>query len=234
MFRITFSNTLWARFSETLRKILFFEASYKYDFGIGYKDVKNVCKYWQEETTRFELQRVLNENKLVNIANEFNTVARIMKWVNQTYPQRIFYKKDSGDTWNTPIETLNSFRIRKLIYDVRPGWPKSVYELDSAWKSCKSTDCDDYAILLYSLCRVAGVSQDKLYLCWMKTLTEWHMNVMYFSDGVPYALEGTYNPDQAMQKFGRENYFNTEYYLYVRWIWNEDKVFRYSDKINQL
>jgi predicted transglutaminase-like cysteine proteinase len=217
-FRITFTDTFWSRFKETIFNSLFFKSEYRYNFGYGSKDVKIVCNYWKEEKTRVKLQKIINDNSLKNASSEYNTVARIVRWVNTTYPSSKYYLKDIRDEWNHPLDTLESFDIRR----------KKLKE------DFLNTDCDDYAILIYSLCRVAGVDKQRLYLAWMKTTGEWHMNCMYFSDNIPYALEGTYYPDKAMKNFGKVNYFNTEYYKYVKWLWNEDKLFRCGDKINKL
>lgn len=218
MLRVTFSNNFWSRFGETIRKTLFFETSFRYDFGIGSRDVREVCRWHLVSENRDYLRsQILIPNKLIGL-DDFSTVKKIMKYVNTTYPSSVYYLKDGKrETWNTPVQTINSFEDRKLGLV-----PKH------------STDCDDYAILIINLCRAADVDKNSLFLNFMKTTGEWHLNVMFYHDFVPYAVEGTYNPDYAMKVFGKIPYFNIDYYQYVKWSWNEDKVYRYNDKINPL
>lgn len=236
--KVLFSNSFWSRFGETIRKALFFESSFRYDFGLGSRDVREVCKFYKDKDTFAVLQKIIVENKLVNSKDEFNTVARIMKWVNSTYPSSVYYLADEKEVWNDPVVTLNSFNRRKLLKELNPKYTVSQLHLIASWKNEVSTDCDDYAILIYNLCRVAGVDSDKLFLNFMATTSKgidaWHMNVMYYDDFVPYAVEGTYLPSDAMKNFGKVPYFNIDHHKYVRWSWNEDKVFRYNDKINPL
>jgi hypothetical protein len=155
-------------------------------------------------------------------------VARIAKWVNNTYPAGFYYLADKKDTWNNPLDTLESLEIRKKMIDDK-GWWVAVNSKE--WHDCKSTDCDDYMILIYNLCRVAGISQDKLYVCWMKTIGGWHGNVMFWHGEVPYAVEGTYHSEEIMSLFGRVPYFNISKYEGLRYCWNEDKVLMYDGRL---
>lgn len=229
-----FEQNIWRKFGETIRKTLFFESSYRYNFGLGFKDIKEVANYWKDFETTKQLRLLLDENNLINPVDEFNTAARIMGWLNKEFPSKTYYTKDDRDTWSKPLDTLYSLRRKKMLIELNPQTPVSMLKKFPTWKDGSGVDCDDYAILLYSLLRVAGVSQDNLFLCFMKTETEWHMNIMYFNEHVPYAIEGTYYPEKAIKNFGRTPYFNIPYYRYVRWIFNEEKVYRYSDKINRL
>jgi hypothetical protein len=233
-FRITFSNSFWERFKETIFNLFFKSSDLRYNFGYGWKDVKEVAKYHLKPEVKEVLQEILDENKLVNKKDEFNTVSKIMHWVNSSYPSGIYYTFDKGDSWNDPVTTLDSFEARKELLEKDANISFYSLKTSAEWLKEARTDCDDYAILIYNLCRVAGVKSDKLYLCWMKTTGEWHMNCMYFYKDVPYALEGTYFPEQAMKNFGRLSYWNTLYYQYVKWIFNEEKVFRYTDRVNPL
>jgi len=232
---VTFTNNFWSRFGETIRKALFFESSYRYDFGLGSKNVRDVCKYYLDGETWRKLNIIVMENKLFNPRDEYNTVVRVMKWLNATYPSSIYYLKDgSRDTWNSPLDTLVSFENRKVYKEQNQRLTITQLKLSLLWNSFSTTDCDDYAILLYNLLRVAGVKKENLYLCFMKTTGEWHLNLMYWHQNTPYAIEGTYRPNDAIKNFGRTPYFTIDYYKYVKWMFNEDKVFRYSEKINQL
>lgn len=237
--KVTFSNGIWARFQDTLLNAFFRQSNLRYNFGLGFRDVKEVCLYWNEPKTFFALNDILEKNNLINKIDEFNTVSRIVKWVNSTYPSSVFYIKDgSKDVWNHPLDTLESFNIRKNLIKSNPKSNIASLKLTKEWKNCLSTDCDDYAILIYNLLRVANVDKKRLFISFVSTISKgkdaWHMNVMYFSDGIPYALEGTYNPEKTMSVFGKTPYFNISYYKLVNWIWNEDDLLKCTDKLKKL
>lgn len=233
-----FSQGFWHTFGKRLNALLYGTTSFRYDFGFGSKDVKTVCQYYHDPATKAVLQQIITDEKLLG-ENDLETMRNIMTFVWHRYDPSIFYTPDQGERWNTPLETLASWNTRKqLLKDnalLPPGQQLSTYQLltTQAWKDCTSTDCDDYAILIYNLSMTAGIPADDLYLCFMDTETGWHLNAQYFSDGVPYAIEGTYYPDIAIRDLGTVDYYEnrvwngtsyTYYYRFVKWLWNENVV----------
>jgi len=226
-----FSKNMWRTFGYRLIETVFRKDSFFHDFGFGYRDVKDIAKYYKEKNTREVLQKLIDDNKLVG-KTEKETVFKCMKWLNDTYPSNHYYMKDHGDRWNTPLETLQSWQNRSAMNSFVPWYS----EHDREWYNEMPTDCDDYAVFLYNLMRVAGVAKENLRLCFMKTETEWHMNAMYLDTGsIPYAIEGTYHPEVAIRNFGNITYYENRtfdgttwvnYYAGIRWVFNEDEVRR--------
>lgn len=226
-----FSKNMWRTFGYRLIETVFRKDSFAYDFGFGFKDVKEICKYHKDPKTREVLQEILDVNKLIG-KTEKETVYKVMKWLNTTYPSSRFYMKDHGDRWNTPLETLQSWRNRGAMNCFSTWYA----DHERAWYDELSTDCDDYAVFLYNILRVGGVAKENLRLCFMKTETEWHMNVMFLDGGsVPYAVEGTYHPETIIRNFGNITYYEnrvfdgtewSNFYSGIRWIFNEDEVRR--------
>ena len=236
-----FSKNIWRIFGQRLLATLYRRSNVRYNFGFGYNDPKLVCKYYKSESTRAYLQNLITTHKLKG-KNDFETVKAIMKWVNKTYPSKLFYKSDDGDRWNNPVDTIESWKIRTEVMESNPGRSMLYYSRLNDWKNAMSTDCDDYAIVMYNMCRVAGVDYDDMYLTFMKTSGEWHMNMMYFDDNIPYAVEGTYWPENAEKNFGVRPYFHSKnwngnwkyYYRYIKWYWNEKKLFVNNNRVNKL
>lgn len=220
-----FSKNFWRVFGTRLLETLFRKSSFRYDFGFGRRDVKDVCKYHLQEPYAKELKKLAKDNSLQG-KTDSGTMLNIMQWLLNNYNPRYYYTSDRGDRWNTPLETMQSFNEKK-----------------QRKTRSFSTDCDDYAILIYNLARVCKVPKEKLRLCFMKTKTEWHLNVMFLEDGVPYAVEGTYYPSIAIKNFMKTPYFNNYttingekayYYEGVRWLWNEDELFINNGKLNKV
>lgn len=237
-----FTKGVWRTFGARLISLLYSNASFRYDFGLGKRDVREVCTYWDDTSIGGNAHIIalwLNEHQLVDKENRhWKTVKNIMEFVNTTYPSLYYYERDGArDTWNTPLQTLDSWLGRSQL--VADGKAKLVYwEFQSSkeWREFSTTDCDDYAIFFYNAFRIAGVPKEQLRLCFMQTSGEWHMNVMFFHDNVPYAVEGTFFPSVAQGNFLKVPYFENSvlnggkrnyYYYGVRWLWNEDEV-RYN------
>lgn len=223
-----FSMNMWRTFGARLIETIYKRDSFYYDFGFGRKDVRAICKYYLDPETATALQEIIDDNKLKG-KTEKETVYKVMKWLNDTYPSAHFYMKDDGDRWNTPLETLQSWKNRK-----RMNWYLSwSAPHEAAWYLELSTDCDDYATFLYNLLRIAGVSVDSLRVCFMRTATEWHLNIMFFDKNIPYAVEGTYRAENAIRNFGKVSYFENRsfdgtdwvnYYTGIRWLFNEAEI----------
>jgi hypothetical protein len=227
-----FSANMWKTFGSRLIETVYKRDSFYYDFGFGAKDVRIICKYYQDPETAKVLRQVINDNNLRG-KTEKETVYKVMKWLNDTYPSSHFYMQDKGERWNTPLETLQSWQNRKKMNWLY-AWSAPH---EAAWYLELSTDCDDYAIFQYNLLRIAGVSENNLRLCFMQTETEWHLNVMFFDKNIPYAVEGTYNPENAIRNLGNVPYFENRYYngtewvnyyTGVRWLFNENEIRRNS------
>lgn len=238
MFHVNF----WRTFGLRLLGIFYKDTQFRYDFGFGYQDVRNVCKHHKNDAkTKIELLALIQKHNLKREDRD-ETMRAIMNWVNTTYPSSIYYVIDKGDRWNTPRETLESWRNRKRIRDENPDVPTHQIDDRRDWKQELPTDCDDYSILMYNMARVAGIPAENMYLTFMKTISEWHMNIMYFDkEDVPYAIEGTYYPTLAMRRYKRVPYFENviirnngrqHYYEFVRWLFNEDKV-RYNPHVRR-
>jgi hypothetical protein len=112
----------------------------------------------------------------------------------------------------------------------RVYWPG---QKNVAWLLEARTDCDDYTIFIYNLARVAGVSAARMRVVFMQTgVDAWHLSLMFFNDGVLFAVEGTMYPAVAEQNFLRVPFFENTvwkngssvfYYHGIRWLWNEDE-----------
>lgn len=221
--RWLFSRGFWKTFGSRLFATFFSPTTLRYNFGYGSKDVRVVARYWRDPYLAPVLRAVIDEHNLKG-PTDYITVKKVMTWLQKTYPSSKYYTPDRGERWNDPVDTLRSFQARA-----------------NGVKTSITTDCDDYAILIYNLCRAAGVDVNNLWLCIMKTITEWHLNVMYVHDGVPYAVEGTYYPYLAKRNFGAVPYFSNAvikqnrkvyYYEKVRYRWNEKTVQKWSGRIN--
>lgn len=221
-----FSKNFWNVFGQRLLETLFRPTHFRYNFGFGRRDVKDVCKYWKDSETAKALNQIIREENIAQ-DTDYLTLKRLMRWLLNTYPPKKYYSYDNGERWNKPLETLMSFEEKRA--SVKRSYP---------------TDCDDYAILIYNMARLAGVSADNLRLCFMKTEKEWHLNVMFIDEyNVPYAIEGTYYPEKAYKNFGKIPYFHNtttrrgkkiHYYEGVRWMWNEDQVWVNTGKLNKV
>ena len=229
---------LWRTFGQKILELFYKKAHFRYNFGMGRKDVRRVCKYYKEKLTHIRLSAIIEREKLRK-QSDLATMRSIMNWVNSTYPSKYFYLFDKSDRWNHPSETLDSFEARKRILDNNKKTPVSVLKKRKAWIVEQTTDCDDYAILIYNLARVANIPAENMRLCFMKTMGEWHMNLMYFHKGRPFVVEGTYYPILATRAFGKKSYFQiTLYhakkgklhiYWFIKWLWNENVV-RYNHR----
>ena len=202
---------MWEAFGDTILNELFKKSFLMHFFNGKSQKAEVAANYWKE-TKEFDLLLYLVEENGLRKEKEIDTVRAVMHWINTTYPSSEYYKKDEVELWNKPSITMNAWITGK----------RNVVRV--------STDCDDYAIMAYSLCRVAGVLASNLRLCYMKTATEWHLNVMYLYNGkVPFAVEGTYYPSIAEQNFGKTPYMQLSYhkkYYYdaIKFIFNEDGV----------
>jgi len=231
---------LWRTFGQRIIELFYRKTHFRYDFGFGRKDVRSVCKYYLEPQTKVLLEAIIQKNGLKKKTGR-ETVRAIMVWLQREYPSRIYYMFDKGDRWNTPQETMHSFLERKKIIDDNPGVSVYVLKQRKEWLLSLPTDCDDFCILIYNLCRTLKIPAKDLRVCFMKTMGEWHLNIMYFHKGVPYAVEGTYYPSMALAAFGRTSYFNVSInhhtkgrvnlYWYIKWLWNEHTV-RYNGRTN--
>jgi len=210
-----FSKRFWERNGLVVLNNIFVPHSFWYYFNFRIQNAVKAARYWFDE--REFLEQVLADSGILDCSfdDEAGLVYYIMCWVNRSFPSSLFYTRDRAESWNRPSETLRSFWARRDNRDYRNN------------RDYLSTDCDDYAILIYSLCRVAGVSASNLRLCFMKTVSEWHLNVMYFGGGVPYAVEGTYFPGVAESCFGKVPYmqlcYKMSYYYEIIWfLFNEN------------
>jgi len=204
-----YSKGIWKLFGRTiLFKGLFKPTFVAHNYNGKVTDLRKACRYWRSKSEKQILKQVIAYNNLKK-KTEFDTVKAIMYYIGRTYPSSRFYKHDKNETWNKPSLTLDLFKI-----------PRNKRKI--------GTDCDDYAILIYSLCRVAGVNEDNLYCCFMKTKTEWHLNLMYIHENVPYAIDGTYYPSIARRSFGHVPYMQlansnkNKYYSYILYLFNEN------------
>ena len=225
------SKSVWEKRGDEVMDILFEETIFYHRYNDRARRATEAAKYWIED--KILLQLIISQNALKR-ATEKETVAEIMRWVNNTYPSSMFYTHDKSETWNRPRDTMISLETRQGIIDRFPT--KSIYNIKrlTEWTDCLSTDCDDYALLLYGLFRAADIHPDRLRICFMKTTGEWHLNVMYLENGkIPYAIEGTYLPGTAITQFGKTTYMNLQYNgkFYYEWIWilfNERKCWKHK------
>lgn len=211
-----YSKSMWQVHGKTILDYCFPKFIFFHLFNGRIRKGTEAANYWKEKLEYNRLNAIVILEKLEG-KTDFETVQNIMKYVYKTYPPRLYYKHDKSETWNRPSKTLIEFEF-------------STYKRK---KESIGTDCDDYAILLYSLCRVAGVPVDKLYLCFMKTKTEWHLNLMFIDNNVPYAIEGTYYPEIAIKEFGKIPYMQLKdrkgyYYSHIKYLFNENESRRYK------
>jgi len=222
-----YSKNYWKAHGVTVFNDIFKKFKFYHQFNGKIQEAKVVCNYWKEPKEYDELYAIVMLNDLWKDTYK-DTVLAIMKWVYSTYPPRSFYKSDRSETWNRPSITLDELEL--------PTYKRK--------KDSIGTDCDDYAILIYSLCRVAGVPEKLLYIPFMWAQPEgWHANVL-FKDFiskkgmVPYAVEGSYYPKIAIQEFGKTPYLQLGtrktgyYYRYIKYIFNEKGAFKNKDFIN--
>ena len=209
-----FDKRFWDKFGDTILANVFTPTIFYHYFNRQARRAVIAANYWKEDEDMLQDIIVANDLKL---GSDYKTAKKIMAWLNATYPSFAYYTFDARETWNRPRETIQSFEERKA------GKPRTY-----------TTDCDDYAILIYSLCRVAGIPAENLRLCFMKTTSEWHLNVMYLDKGkTPYALEGTYRPTIAISEFGRTPYMQLKhngifYYEHLWILFNENGAWKHK------
>jgi len=219
---IRFNKNVWELFGNTMFNKIFTKSYITHYFNGQFRSVLSAGGFYKQEQDKL---KDIIKNHIVIGETKLKTAYSIMYYVNHTYPSSRFYTYDKKETWNTPIETIESFEYRKKTRDYKNT------------KECKTTDCDDYAILIYSLCRVAGLTEDDIYLCFNQADGEgYHLNCMFIDisvsgQKVPYVMEGTYRPFEAERNFGVTTFDNIKYknnwvYTQVRYIFNDKCCFK--------
>jgi len=138
-------------------------------------------------------------------------------------------KNAAGDNYDGMALALLNFVIKNVTYKS----DSSVYDKPEFWQHPEITlqmgigDCEDGAILLASLMRVAGIPAYRVKLCagWVKSGggQEGHAYVIYLADDNNwYTLDWCYWPDASKFNYKKSPHENNTDYKEIWWTANDE------------
>lgn len=170
------------------------------------RESKKVTAFLEEQLTTWKplLQEIIDDNNWSTMNDDAKVIA-ILKWVQKNIKyvsDRVQYK--TVEHWAGVNETL----------------------------ATKKGDCEDGAILIFCLARLAGVSEEKIFIaagdvdggghCWVKYISENYVYVSFYLDWCYWYSSRCISRREAFIDYNAEIFPNDRYKKY--WFISNDKI----------
>ena len=162
-------------------------------YGYGLVDLKSFCKECMNDSVLYEKARELKEAY-------GNDTDDLMVHINRFVHNRLTYKSDQ-EVWDLP----EYWQTARQTYDKKTG------------------DCEDGAILILTLARLAGVPSNRIFLnCGMMESGFGHAYITYRSNnGIEYILDWCYHYTKDLNRI----FFEDKRYIKPRWFFGNEVNF---------
>jgi len=162
-------------------------------FGYGLVDLKSFCKECMNDSVLYEKARELKEAY-------GNDTDDLMVHINRFVHNRLTYKSDQ-EVWDLP----EYWQTARQTYDKKTG------------------DCEDGAILILTLARLAGVPSNRIFLnCGMMESGFGHAYITYRSNnGIEYILDWCYYYTRKLDRI----FIEDKRYFKPRWFFGNENGF---------